>query len=138
MNIRLAEKSEYAAVAEHYHACNYGAELSPNDQVIVAIDEHIIGAVRICMEHDVKVLRGMQVSKEFQRQGIGSFMLQYLVDQLDMAGCYCLPYKHLETFYGQIGFRVIPSETAPDFLQERFNGYLNKGYGEMIVMSRLA
>jgi N-acetylglutamate synthase-like GNAT family acetyltransferase len=134
MIIRLAEKSEYAAVAEQYSTCNYRAELLPNDQIIIAIDKQIVGAVRICMEHDVKVLRGMQVGKEFQRQGVGSQMLQYLSRQVDMAGCYCLTHKHLETFYGQIGFMEDTASTAPEFLLERLNEYLNKGYGEMIAM----
>jgi len=104
MTIRLAVPGEYEAVLEHYRACNYGGGVDENDLVVIAVNDGIAGAVRICTENDLKVLRGMQIKPEFQQKGIGAAMLAYLKDRIDMNGCYCLPYKHLAKFYGKNRF----------------------------------
>ncbi|HYJ80775.1 MAG TPA: hypothetical protein VEW03_14265 [Longimicrobiaceae bacterium] len=46
-----------------------------------------------------------------------------LVAELGDAGCCCVPYSHLVSFYGQAGFVEHPVESAPAFLQERIAGY---------------
>ncbi len=134
MNIRIAEKNENEKVLKHYQECNYGAGINKDDLVIIAIDKEIVGAVRICVEQNIRVLRGMQVKKPFQRNGIGSLMLKYLEENLDLKDCYCLPYKHLREFYAQVGFEEVLPRYAPRFLAERLENYLSGGYGEIIIM----
>jgi N-acetylglutamate synthase-like GNAT family acetyltransferase len=135
MTIRFAEPHEYPDVLAHYQACNYGGGVNDSDTVIIAVDEEIAGAVRICTEHGVKVLRGMQVKSAYQRKGLGRSILQYLTEHLDMAGCYCLPYTHLKKFYGIIGFEEISKADAPVFLAERFEKYLSSGQ-QLTIMKR--
>jgi N-acetylglutamate synthase-like GNAT family acetyltransferase len=127
MTIRFARPDEYDEVLLHYQACNYNGGINDSDTVLIALNEGIIGAVRICTENDIKILRGMQVKSGFQRGGIGRAMLLYLVEHLDMSDCYCLPYSHLKDFYSIIGFREITPEEAPDFLAKRLEAYLFKG-----------
>jgi GNAT superfamily N-acetyltransferase len=134
MNIRFAEIDEYAGVLNHYTACNYGGGLDDKDMVVVAIDEQVTGAVRICIENGIKVLRGMQIKPAWQKKGIGSLMLKFLADNVDMNGCYCLPFKHLKIFYGLIGFAEILLQDAPEFLRQRLEKYLSLGHDEMIIM----
>ena len=134
MNIRFALIHEYPQVLSHYATCNYGGGLDEKDKVVVAVDEQVIGAVRICIENGIKVLRGMQIKPVWQRKGIGSLMLKFLADNADLNGCYCLPFKHLKTFYGLIGFEEISSAYAPAFLAERLEKYLSLGHKEMIIM----
>jgi len=134
MTIRLAENFEYPQVLAHYEACNYKGGLNENDQVILAIDLDIIGAVRLCIENDVKVLRGMYIKTGFRRKGIGASLLTYLKDHTAMEGCYCLPYRHLKKFYGIIGFEEITAQAAPEFLAERFQRYSGAGGKDVIIM----
>ncbi len=133
MTIRFAEKSEYPAVLDHYLLCRYNAGLSDTDQVVIALEDEIIGAVRIASENNVKVLRGMQVAPEWQREGIGLKMLQFLAEHIDLTDCYCLPYRHLIKFYGSIGFEVIDAKNAPSFLTERLKGYVDRGLDTIIM-----
>lgn len=135
MIIRFAEIDEYPEVAIHYKTCNYNGGLQDTDKVVIATDKQIIGAVRMCTENGINVLRGMQVKPQWQRKGIGSAMLKFLADHLDMDGCYCLPFKHLKLFYGAIGFNEIPAQLAPEFLAERLQKYLSSGHNEMIIMA---
>ena len=134
MNIRFALPHEFPQVLSHYTTCNYGGGLDDKDRVVVAIDEQIIGAVRICNEYGIKVLRGMRIKPAWQKKGIGSSMLKFLADNVDMNGCYCLPFKHLKKFYGLIGFEEISPAYAPAFLAERLEKYLSLGRNEMIIM----
>jgi N-acetylglutamate synthase-like GNAT family acetyltransferase len=135
MTIRFAEPAEYANVLAHYKVCNYNGGLNDDDVVLVAVDNGIVGAVRICIEHDTKVLRGMQISPKYRRKGLGKQMLQYLWEHLNIKGCYCLPCTHLEKFYSTIGFNKITPEEAPGFLSERLKTYLSSSY-DLIMMKR--
>jgi len=134
MTIRFANPDEYQEVQTHYEVCGYGGGLSDEDIVAIAIDGQIIAAVRICHENNLKILRGMQVKPDWQERGIGSSMLKFLDEHLDMNGCYCLPYKHLVNFYALIGFKEILPQNAPRFLAERLEKYLSSGNKEIIVM----
>jgi GNAT superfamily N-acetyltransferase len=132
--IRRALPAEYEFVLAHYKICGYGGGLQPDDQVFIAVDEQLIGAVRICIENDIKVLRGMYLRAEFHRTGIGVSMLNYLAKNVDINGCYCLPYQHLVGFYGKIGFEEISPKDAPSFLAERLEKYRSNGNREITIM----
>jgi N-acetylglutamate synthase-like GNAT family acetyltransferase len=133
--IRFAEVNEYPKVLTHYETCNYHGGVQDTDKIVIAIEGQIIAAVRICLEHGVKVLRGMQIKPAWQKKGIGSSMLKFLADHVDMDGCYCLPYKRLKSFYGAIGFEEIAMRDAPEFLAERLKKYLSSGHNEMMIMA---
>jgi N-acetylglutamate synthase-like GNAT family acetyltransferase len=132
--ISFAEINEYPEILTHYETCNYHGGVLDNDKIVIAVDGQVIGAVRICIEHGVKVLRGMQIKPAWQKKGIGSSMLKFLATHVDLNGCYCLPFKHLKSFYGAIGFEEIPVSVAPEFLAERLKKYLGSGHNEMIIM----
>ncbi|HZY37041.1 MAG TPA: GNAT family N-acetyltransferase [Mucilaginibacter sp.] len=134
MIIRLAEPGEYKDVLEYYKACNYGGGLDERDMVVIAVDEHIAGAVRICIENGIKVLRGMQIKPAFQRKGIGAAILKFMAANIEMHACYCLPYKHLLSFYSKIGFEEISLKDAPRFLAERLEKYQSNGNREITIM----
>jgi len=135
MNIRWAKVEEYAAVADHYAECGYRGGLNAEDSVLIALTgDQIIGAVRLCREHGAKLLRGMYIKQAFRGKGIGLSMLLYLKAQGDLEGCYCLPYGHLDRFYGKIGFEQIPIAEAPGFLVERLTQYRNNGSRDIILM----
>jgi GNAT superfamily N-acetyltransferase len=132
--IRFAGVSEYPEVLSHYKICNYNGGVEDEDIIVIAIDKELIGAVRICSEYGIQVLRGMQIKPAWQKKGIGSSILRFLVDHVDMNGCYCLPYKHLKSFYASIGFEEIVTENAPVFLVERFEKYLSSGQDIIMMM----
>jgi GNAT superfamily N-acetyltransferase len=132
--IRFAGISEYPEVLTHYKICNYNGGVEDEDIIVIAIDEKLIGAVRICSGDGIQVLRGMQIKSAWQKKGIGSSMLKFLVDNVDMNGCYCLPYKHLKSFYASIGFEEIAPQDAPVFLVERLEKYLSSGQDVVIMM----
>lgn len=136
MNIVIASSSDLADVAALYAEAGYGAPIDPAATNLVAKDEaQLVGVVRLCPEQGVTVLRGMQIRSAYQRQGIGAQLLAACRPYLDQHPSYCLPYAHLQPFYGAAGFTLADNAELPDFLAQRLASYLAKGQA-VIAMQR--
>ncbi len=136
--IMLALPSEFALAQAFYDSCGYeGAAIREDDQVVIAKSAtNIVGVGRLCREHGVLVLRGMQIQAAFRRQGLGSRLLAGLVAQVGQEPCYCLPYDHLGAFYAQAGFSAVSGPQLPDFLAQRLASYLALGR-KVMAMQRM-
>lgn len=135
--IDKADTGDLGRIREFYRSRNYNQNIDSECNVIVAqIDKEIIGVARICNENEVLILRGMQIKPEFQRQGIGTKILDKVKNLLEDKECFSIPYEHLEEFYGQIGFRRIDDKEAPAFLQNRIIEYQQKHSDKRFIMIR--
>ena len=136
VGVETARENEIVDAQRFYDSRGYGgAAIEPTDIVVLA--KHggkIVGIGRLCQEDGFISLRGMQVSPEFQRQGLGSSILQRLENELGLNACYCLPYEHLMTFYRQAGFEQV-STNLPLILDQRLTEYSNRGLG-VVAMFR--
>jgi N-acetylglutamate synthase-like GNAT family acetyltransferase len=116
--------NDFEEVKTFYKQVGYGGGIKSADQIFLArVEYQLVGVVRLCPEIGVIVLRGMQILSSFQRQQIGTQLLKYCGHKLAGQSCYCIPWRHLRNFYGQIGFQEISSLEAPIFLRERFENY---------------
>jgi N-acetylglutamate synthase-like GNAT family acetyltransferase len=122
-----------------YQAEGNGISIRDTDIFFVGfLQGTIVGSVRFCVEDGTPMLRTMRIAQRFQRQGYGHCLLRYFESYLERNGIkatYCLPYAHLESFYGSIGFKTVKEDLAPVFLQERLAGYRAKS-GAFICMGR--
>jgi len=133
--IRLAKIEDFDRVNTFYANNGSSARVTVDQQVIVAeTGPALIGAVRLCVEEDLLVLRTMRVSGPHQRRGIGTRILKALEPLIDRT-CYCLPYAHLTGFYGQIGFVEIAPNDAPPHLRDRLAEYQTRD-GAFTIMKR--
>lgn len=136
MTIRCAPTGELMRVEAFYRETAYYGGLNVADTVIVAeSDGKIVGAVRLCEEEGVLVLRGVRVRKNFHRQGVGTQILAAVDRFVGDRRCYCIAHRYLRGFYGQIGFDEIQLNTAPAFLQQRLAKYTEQGL-DVIIMAR--
>jgi len=126
--IGVVPESGLAQVRAFYGQAGYGGGVSALDTVLAAsAGDRVLGAVRLCEEHGVIVLRGMFVAADAQRQGIGLALLAACLPWLDRGESFCLPYDHLVGFYSAAGFEPVPAEMLPPFLHARLTSYLEKG-----------
>ena len=134
-----AAATDFAAVERFYEACGYGGGAVHRDDHIVLAQTSagIVGIGRLSRERGVLCLRGMQVVAPLRGQGIGACILRSLSDAIDGQPCWCLPYAHLERFYGSGGFVTCNPHTLPSFLHERLAGYRDRGL-QVIAMRRRA
>jgi len=136
ISVREVPNSDYSEITQLYERCGYRHGIKASDLVLVASKKDVlVGTVRLSLEHGALVLRGMQVLPEVQRQGVGKQLLRACVRIIGNSTCYCVPYSHLEGFYGREEFSRIKPEGAPDFLAERHRSYLADGY-DVILMRR--
>jgi N-acetylglutamate synthase-like GNAT family acetyltransferase len=139
---REAYPGEFERIAAFYRHNNYTPAINPADVIVVAEvaenenESALCGAVRMCDEHSVLVLRGMRVCEGMRRQGIGTRLLQAVEPVIGGRECFCIAHRYLRSFYGRIGFVEIEPTEAPPFLRERWAAY-GREYGlDVIVMRR--
>jgi N-acetylglutamate synthase-like GNAT family acetyltransferase len=125
VTLRESAPAEQDRVRAFYRAATHPGLVAPDDRVLIAeAGGEIVAAVRLCLEDGAQVLRTMRVRPDFQRRGIGRLVLRRCVTLLDERDCFCLPYAHLEGFYGEVGFERVPPEALPPHLAARLGGYL--------------
>ena len=74
--ISIAGRDELTEVEHFYRSVGEERSLASDEAVIIARHgEAIVGAVRLVVEQGVCQLRTMQVHPDFQRQGVGSALL---------------------------------------------------------------
>ena len=115
----------------------YKGNVEPGDIVVgVSRGEDLVGVVRIANEHGIRVLRGMRVKPEFQRQGVGGQMLERIRSLLEGMECFAIAYAQLEGFYGRIGFCKCDERKAPPFLRERIEKYRKENLEQEFILIR--
>jgi len=73
------------------------------------------------------MLRGVHVSPEHQRRGIGTRLLRAFVGDLRAAECYCIPFAHLVGFYSQAGFSPVEESQAQTSCASASSAIAQKG-----------
>lgn len=136
MKLHTCKAGSAGWLSEFYEIARYAGEVVEGDDVYFAeCDGLKLGVVRIAKEHNISVLRGMQVLAPYQGKGIGQKLLEYIEPALGPEPVYCIPWDHLAKFYNSIGFRVIETAEAPEFLAKRLEGYLHRGR-KVLLMKR--
>jgi N-acetylglutamate synthase-like GNAT family acetyltransferase len=138
VTIREAGPPNARGVRSFYVSCGHSGLLGPTDRVLIAeADGQIVAAVRLCVEDGVQVLRTMRVRPDFQRRGIGRLLLRRFVTMLDEGSdCFCIPYAHLEGFYGEVGFAAVPPDGLPPHLATRLAQYRRERPAVAVIAMR--
>jgi predicted N-acetyltransferase YhbS len=130
----LADRERDRAIA-FLRQQRYAHAVGPRDRFFVAeLADEVVAVVRLCREEGVLVLRGMRVRSDLQRQGIGTQLLAELEKAIGAETCYCIAYRWLIAFYGQIGFRPSSADETPQFLVERHAGYVAAGQEAVLLL----
>lgn len=103
------------------------------------LEDTIVGVCRFCIEENTPLLRSMIIHAPLRSQKIGAKILESFVLYLDTNNfrpTYCIPYGHLENFYGRIGFKMVTEENSPAFLQKRIQDYRKNSSNTYMIMRR--
>lgn len=138
MEIQVTVAGHLSWLDDFYLRCGYGGRVEPEDKVYFASIHNLpVGVVRLAKERGVFVLRGMQVLDSWRGRGIGCELLSCLSTEL-VDDCYCLPYQHLDRFYGAVVFVDIDVVDLPTFLAERLKAYRQRGMQVMAMRKKAA
>lgn len=131
--VRPARAGELDEVADFYEGLGYGGGMRPADTVLLArTEDGVVGAVRLCEEGGLLVLRGTYVAEELRGTGIGSALVSAAVARAGGRACWCVPHAHLVDFYGRAGFVEVSATDAPEFLVERSDRY--RAGGQVVTL----
>lgn len=141
VRIELIPGNEAASIVDPFYEQEGKTHRARSSDLFFAafMENSIVGVCRFCIEEDTPLLRSMIVRSNLRSHKIGSKILKSFADYLDTNGfgpTYCVPYDHLGTFYGQIGFKIIREEDAPLFLRERIQNYRTSSPEKFMLMSR--
>ncbi len=128
---QVAGKEDKSAIEEFYKKNGSKGTARQDDLFFVAyFDDSIVGCVRFCVEEGTPMLRTMYVDSTCRQQGVGRYLLEAFAAYLDLnkiKNVFCLPYTHLENFYGFINFKIVPTNQVPPFLIDRSKTYAQNG-----------
>lgn len=141
VRVRLIPGPEAAPVVDpFYEQEGKSHRARDRDLFFVAFkDDIIVGVCRFCVEEGTPLLRSMIVHAPLRSNRIGTKLLECFADYVDrnsLGPIFCIPYDHLEKFYGLVGFRVIHEADAPLFLQERIRTYRKNSSDKFMFMRR--
>jgi N-acetylglutamate synthase-like GNAT family acetyltransferase len=136
--IRILPGAEARPLVDPLYEKNGGKACARNtDLFFIAMDgPTALACVRFCVENGTPMLRTMMVDSGIRRRKIGSHLLREFTSYTDahgIRGVYCLPYAHLDRFYGSAGFQLVPIPDAPPFLQERMRAYDPSGTAYLVM-----
>ena len=127
IQVRCREGSEARALVDpFYESHDSRGRARDTDLFFLAYDEAtLIGCVRYCVEEGTSLLRSLMIHKDHRQRGTGYQLLNEFAGYLDrenVRDVFCLPYLHLENFYGSAGF-IKTVHDVPLFLEERMKSY---------------
>ncbi|AHZ84798.1 hypothetical protein Bb109J_c2104 [Bdellovibrio bacteriovorus] len=139
--IKLIPGSEAASIVDAFYEQEGKTHRARDTDLFFAafIENTIVGICRFCIEENTPLLRSMIVHAPLRSQKIGAKILERFAQYLDENNhhpTYCIPYDHLENFYGLIGFKILKEEEATAFLQDRIQTYRKNTNDKFMFMRR--
>lgn len=117
------EKVKYPLVNHFYKRVYKKGTAGKNERVFILRNEkQIICSAKLKLLEDNALLTGVACDPQFQHQGYASLLVKKILAN-NKETIYCFPYAHLERFYLQLGFVLLPVEDAPEAIKNRFNRY---------------
>ncbi len=112
---------------ERSPAASFHATIDRGEQVVMGtIDGEVVAVAKLAREHDVVVLRGVQVLEKWRGRGLGARLLRAVAKRANPEDCWVIALGPLERFYAREGF-VRAAAGVPAFLAERCAHYRAKG-----------
>jgi N-acetylglutamate synthase-like GNAT family acetyltransferase len=135
VTIRSALPGDLAWINERYRAIDFVQSTAKDLGVVAEVDGKRAGLGRIVpLAARIGELGGMVVFDEFRGMGLAKRIIRVLAATPDFDFLYCLPFGHLESLYGGIGFRRLNDSAAvPDAVLEKYR-WCQEFYPEPVLL----
>jgi N-acetylglutamate synthase-like GNAT family acetyltransferase len=92
------------------------------DAVFILKQKAIICSAKLKKLGNQQLLTGVACDPQYRGQGFASQLIKNIL-LLQQQPIYCFPYAHLQSFYSQLGFVLIDSQTTPEIISQKFYAY---------------
>ena len=99
--------------------------------------EDLIGALALCDEAGITILRGPEIRHERRRRGLGKSLMRAAAPALEGRACYVISYRHLVRMYREFGFQRCGVGEGPEFLRRRVRD-LNERSWDLLLLFKPA
>lgn len=138
LDLIKAGKEEVSEVARFYREAGYPVPIQPEDTCWGAWDGPVlVGALALCREGGIRILRGPEVAHAYRRRGVGKALLRLAAPEVARDTTYCISYGFLKRLHAAGGFRAVPPGDAPEFLWRRVS-VLNAQDWDVVLLRREA
>lgn len=137
-DLRALRADERELGIAFYESQGYGGGIADGDAALGAWQAgRLVGLVRLVQEQGLRILRGMFIDASCQRRGLGTRMLDELVQDLHEA-CWLVCPDRLNGFYAHVGFQPVASADSPPHIVTRMAKYQETTSSTMNVLRRPA
>lgn len=119
------DKQRYPLVNQFYKQVYKKGTASKDESVFVLQDKSILCSAKLKVIGKQLLLTGVASAPQIRGKGYASYLIKQILRQ-QTSSVYCFPYKHLATFYLQLGFLPVQSEAAPGVISKLFARYNRK------------
>ena len=115
-------KQQVPLVNQFYKQVYKKGLANKSEQIFVLRDKQIVCAARLKEVGGSQLLTGVACDPIYRHQGLASRLIECILKQT-IDTIYCFPYPHLQIFYQQLGFQLLPIEELPNILAEQYRRY---------------
>jgi len=119
------DKLAYPLVNQFYKQVYKKGLAKKNESVFVLKDRTIVCSAKLKTVGEQLLLTGVASTPVVRGRGYASYLIKKILAQ-QSTSIYCFPYKHLLTFYQQLGFIPVPTGKVPEEINKQFASYNRK------------
>ena len=129
----VMEREDVYALVRSVHGDTDG--LDPSQCIVASHAGKVVGCVRVKYLSDgTAVLTSLGVHPDYRKRGIGSQMIQKLLQIYLVRPLFILCFPELEIFYQQSGFEKISVSELPPILQAEFQKHKQRTKHDVLCM----
>jgi len=111
ITVRALLESELSWANDRYREINFMSSHHQDFIAVAEVDGTRAGIGRlVAIDETTGELGGMYVFDEFRNQGIAGAIVTFLLEHSPYQQLFCIPFAHLEGFYGGFGFKPVSAD----------------------------
>jgi len=111
ITVRALLESELSWANDRYREINFMPSQDHDFIAVAEVDGKCAGIGRlVAVDETTGELGGIYVFDEFRNQGIAGSIVTFLLEHSPYQQLFCIPFAHLEGFYGSFGFKPVSAD----------------------------
>lgn len=107
LDVRLMPEAAFGVVNRFYKSQGDKSKAKRGELVVAVYHGDLLaGVMRLLPKTEGwYLMRSVCVTRDLRARGIGSFIVEKGLQNIDVKGCYCFALPHLDGFYRRLGFQ---------------------------------
>ncbi len=116
------EKLKLPLINQFYKRVYKKGLASKDEAVFILKDKEVICCAKLKTLDEQLLLTGVACDPKHRGKGYASLLINKIL-LVQTQSIYCFPYAHLQSFYSQLGFVLVDSQTVPEIIGKKHYSY---------------